>query len=192
MAKKYEFRPDKPQINLLSKLYITQTQRKNILKWFLYAMILLVLSLVQDVILCRFRLFGATTELVPCAIILICIMEGTERGSLFALIASLAYLFSGTAPGTYAMVLITVLAVFACMFRQGYLRKGFSAAMLCTCVAIFAYEMALFGIGVFLGLTYPGRFVGFCITAGLSMLAAPVLYPLVQFIGSIGGDIWKE
>jgi len=192
MAKKYEFRPDKPQINLLSKLYITQTQRKNILKWFLYAMILLVLSLVQDVILCRFRLFGATTELVPCAIILICIMEGTERGSLFALIASLAYLFSGTAAGTYAMVLITVLAGFACMFRQGYLRKGFSAAMLCTCVAIFAYEMALFGIGVFLGLTYPGRFVGFCITAGLSMLAAPVLYPLVQFIGSIGGDIWKE
>lgn len=192
MAKKYEFRPDKPQINILSKLYITATQRKNILKWFLYAMVLLVLSLVQDVILCRFRLFGATTELVPCAIILICIMEGTEKGSLFALIGSLAYLFSGTAVGTYAMVLITVLAVFACMFRQGYLRKGFSAAMLCTCVAVFLYEMALFGIGLFLGLTYPGRFVGFCVTAGLSMLAAPVLYPLVQLIGSIGGDIWKE
>ena len=190
--KKYEFRPDKPQVNLLSKLYITEIQRKNILKWFLYAMILLVLSLVQDVILCRFRILGATTELVPCAIILICVLEGTEKGSLFALIGALAYLFSGTAPGAYAMVLITVLAVFACMFRQGYLRKGFSAAMLCTCAAIFIYEMALFGIGLFLGLTHAGRFVGFCITAGLSMLAAPVLYPLVQLIGSIGGDIWKE
>ena len=190
--KKYEFRPDKPQVNILSKLYITELQRRNILKWFLYAMILLVLSLVQDVILCRFRILGATTELVPCAIILICILEGTERGSLFALIGSLAYLFSGTAPGAYAMVLITVLAVFACMFRQGYLRKGFSAAMLCACAAIFIYEMALFGIGLFLGLTHAGRFVGFCITAGLSMLAAPVLYPLVQLIGSIGGDIWKE
>ncbi|MBQ6839260.1 MAG: hypothetical protein IJO45_01030 [Oscillospiraceae bacterium] len=192
MAKKYEFRPDKPQVNLLSKLYITAIQRKNILKWFLYAMILLVLSLLQDVILCRFRLFGATTELVPCAIILICIMEGTEKGSLFALIGSLLYLFSGTAVGTYAMVLITALAIFACMFRQGYLRKGFSAAMLCTCMALFLYEMGVFGIGVFLGLTYPGRFVGFCVTAGLSMLAAPVLYPLVLRIGSIGGDIWKE
>ncbi len=192
MAKKYDFKPDKPQVNILSKLYITELQRKNILKWFLYAVLLLVLSLLQDVILCRFRLFGATSDLVPCAIILICILEGTEKGSLFALIAALAYLFSGTAPGAYAMVLITVLAVFSCMFRQGYLRKGFSAAMLCTCLAIFLYEMALFGIGLFLDLTHSGRFVGFCVTAVLSMLAAPVLYPLVQLIGSIGGDIWKE
>ncbi len=192
MAKKYEFKPDKPQINLLNKLYITPMQRRSFLKWFLYGMILLVLSVLQDVILCRFRLFGATTELVPCAIILICIMEGTERGSLFALISALLYLFSGTAVGTYAMVLITVLAVFACMLRQGYLRKGFSAAMLCTCAAMFLYEMAVFGIGVFLGNTHPGRFIGFCTTAVLSMLAAPVLYPLVQLIGSIGGDTWKE
>lgn len=192
MPKKYEFKPDKPQVDILSKLYITPTQRKSILKWFLYAMVLLVLSLVQDVILCRFRLFGATSELVPCAIFLICIIEGTQRGSLFALISSLAYLFSGTAVGAYAMVLITVLAVFMSMFRQSYLQKGFAAAMLCTGVALFAYEMAIFGIGVFLSHTYPGRFVGFCITAGLSFLAAPILYPLVQFIASIGGDTWKE
>lgn len=190
--KKYEFKPDKPQVNLLSKLYITAAQRKSILKWFLYAMVLLVLSVVQDVILCRFRLFGATSELVPCAIFLICLMEGTERGSLFALISSLAYLFSGTAAGTYAMVLITVLAIFVCMFRQGYLQKGFAAAMLCTAIAVFVYEMAVFGIGVFLGHTYLGRFVGFCVTAGLSLLAAPILYPLVQLIASIGGDTWKE
>lgn len=192
MRKKYEFRPDKPQVNLLSKLYITATQRKSILKWFLYAMLLLVLSLVQDVILCRFRLFGATTELVPCAIFLICIIEGTEKCSLFALISALAYLFSGTAVGSYAMVLITVLAIFTSMFRQGYLQKGFAAAMLCTALAMFLYELAVFGIGVFLGHTYPGRFAGFCITAGLSVLTAPVLYPLVQFIASIGGDTWKE
>lgn len=190
--KKYEFRPDKPQVNLLSKLYITAAQRKNILKWFLYAMVLLVLSVVQDVILCRFQLLGATTELVPCGIFLICIMEGTQRGSLFALISSLVYLFSGTPAGAYAMVLITALAVFMCMFRQGYLQRGFAATMLCTCVALFLYETAVFGIGVFLGNTYPGRFVGFCITAGLSAIAAPILYPLVQLIGSIGGDAWKE
>lgn len=190
--KKHEFRPDKPQVKALSKLYITAVQRKSILKWFLYAMVLLVLSVVQDVILCRLRIFGATTELVPCAIFLICLIEGTERGSLFALISSLVYLFSGTAVGAYAMVLITVLAVFMTMFRQGYLQKGFAAAMLCTAVAILAYELAVFAIGVFLGHTYPGRIVGFCVTAGLSFLAAPILYPLVQLIASIGGDTWKE
>ena len=155
-------------------------------------MVLLVLSLMQDVILCRARLFGATSELVPCAIFLICIVEGTQKGSVFALVSALAYLFSGTAVGAYAMVLITALAVFMSIFRQSYLQKGFAAAMLCTGLAVFAYEIALFAIGVFLGHTYPGRFGGFCITAGLSFLAAPILYPLVQFIASIGGDTWKE
>lgn len=192
MAKKHEFKPDKPQVNLLSKLYITATQRKNLLKWFLYAMVLLVLSVVQDVILCRVQLMGATTELVPCGIFLICLMEGTQRGSLFALISSLVYLFSGTPVGAYAMVLITALAIFVCMFRQSYLQKGFAAVMLCTVVALFLYEMSVFGIGLFLGNTYPGRFVGFCITTGLTAIAAPILYPFVQLIGSIGGDAWKE
>ena len=192
MAKKYEFKPDKPQVNLLSKLYITAAQRKNLLKWFLYALVLLALGLVQDVILCRMRIFGATTELVPCIIFLICLEEGVQRSCIFALISSLLYLFSGTAVGAYAMVLITLLAIFICMFRQGYLQKGFAAAMLCSGTAIFIYEIVLFGIGLFLGHTHPGRFAGFCITAGLSSLAAPILYPLIRFIASIGGDIWKE
>ena len=47
MAIKYEFKPDKPQVNLLSKLYITTAQRKNLLKWFLYALVLLVLGAVK-------------------------------------------------------------------------------------------------------------------------------------------------
>ena len=192
MAKKFEFKPDKPQVDLLSKLYITPAQRKNILKWFLYSLVLLVLCLVQDVILSRLRLFGATTELIPCAIFLICIAEGVQRSCVFVLISAVVYLFSGTAVGAYAMVQITVLAIFVSMFRQGYLQKGFAAAMLCTGTAIFIYEMAIFGIGLFIGHTHAGRFVGFCITAGLSFLAAPVLYPLIRFIASIGGDLWKE
>ena len=192
MTNKHEFRPDKPQINILSKLYITASQRKSILKWFLYSMVLLALSVVQDVILCRFQLFGASTELVPCGIFLICILEGVQSGSLFALISSLVYLFSGTPVGAYAMVLITALAIFMCIFRQGYLQAGFAAAMLCTCVCLFVYELAIFGIGLFLGNTYPQRIVGFLTTAGLSALVAPLLYPLVKLIGSIGGNTWKE
>ena len=108
MGKKYEFRPDKPRSSWLSKLHLTQLQRKIILKWGLYGLSLLILSQLQDVILCRFRLFGATTELVPCAIILICVMEGLESGSLFALIGSMVYVFSGSAPDTFAIAFLTV------------------------------------------------------------------------------------
>ena len=192
MAKKYEFKPDRTGTNFISKLYLTQKQRMALLKWVLYSLVLLLLSVLQDVILCRFHLFGATTELVPCGIFLICILEGTERGSVFALVASMLYLFSGTAPGVYSMVFITALGIFAAMFRQSYLQNGFSATMLCTGIATFMYEICVFAIGLFLGLTVGRRFGGFCITAAMSLIAAPALYPVLRLIGTIGGESWKE
>ena len=192
MKKQIEFRQDKPRIGVLSKLYLTQKQRRSLLKWCLYGLVLLVLSVLQDVILSRLRLFGATTELVPCGIFLICILEGTHTGSVFALVAALAYLFSGSAPGVFAMVFIVVLAVFMCIFRQAYLQKGFGATMLCTAAAMVLYELAVLAFGLFLELTIPDRITGFLVTAALSLAAAPVLYPIVLSIGALGGDAWKE
>ena len=192
MARKYEFQPDKPRVSWISKLYLTKQQRAVLLKWALYALLLLVLSVLQDVVLCRFRLFGATAELIPCAIFLICVMEGAQQGSVFALVGSALYVFSGTAAGPYSMVLITFIAVFVCIFRQGYLQPGFAATMLCTVFSVFLYELVVFAVGLVLGLTIPSRLFGFLITAGFSCLAAPVLYPLALFIGSIGGETWKE
>ena len=192
MPKKQEFQADKPRAGLLDKLYITPKQRLALLKWVLIGLVLLLLSVLQDVVLCRFRLFGATTDLVPCAILLICIMEGVENGCVFALVSSLIYQFSGSAPGMYAMVFLTVLAIFAAIFRQSYLQKGFGAALLCTGCGLLLYEMLIFLAGLFLGLTYPGRVVGFLITGGLSLISVPLLYPLILFIGKIGGSIWNE
>ena len=89
MAKKYEFRPDKPKFSLLTYLILSPNQRRKALKWGLYTAFLVFLSVLQDVALSRVRILGATTELIPCAIFLICIMEGVEQGSVFALISSL-------------------------------------------------------------------------------------------------------
>lgn len=192
MAKKNEFQPDKPKLGLIDRLHMTRQQRRVLLKWVLYAAVLVFLSLLQDVILCHLRVFGASTELVPCAIFLICLLEGTESGSVFGLVASCLYLFSGTAPGVYSLVILTFLAVFATFLRQAYLQKGFASAMLCTVPTLFAYEILTYAFGLFLGLTHPSRILGFLITAGLTSLTAPVLYPLFLRIGSIGGEPWKE
>ena len=192
MAKKYEFKPDKPVSGILAKLYITRQQRRSILRWGLYALVLLVLSVVQDVLLCRFRLFGATTELVPCGIFLICLLEGLERGSVFSLCASCLYLFSGSAPGNYAIVFITALAVAVTAFRQSFLQKGFPAALLCAAVAMFVYELAVFALGLFLGMTTLSRIGSRCVTTALTLVAVPVLYPILSAISTIGGEAWKE
>ncbi len=192
MAKKYEFKPDKPRLGFFSKLFLTQKQRKTLLKWLLYALVLLALSVLQDVLLCRVRIFGATTELVICGIFLICLAEGVESGSVFALIASGLYLFSGTAAGIYSIVFITFLAVAVTYFRQAYLKKGFLAVMLCAIFAITVYEMLVFFIGAFLGMTTLSRIGGFFTTAMLTNLTAPLLYPVIRSISTIGGQAWKE
>ncbi len=192
MLFKKEFKSDKPHSGFLGKLYMTPKQRKSFLKWSLYAILLLVLSLLQDVVLCRYRVLNATTELVPVGIFLICILEGAENGSVFALISSLLYLFSGTAAGLYSMVLITVIAIAVTIFRQAYLQKGFGAALLCMVAAMLSYELLQFCMGLFLGQTFPARVIGFLVTTGLSLVAVPMLYPIALSIEKIGGETWKE
>ncbi len=192
MAKRNEFKPDKPRSGLISKLFLTRQQRQKLLKWLLYGLVLLILSVVQDVLLSRVRLFGATTELVIVGIFLICMAEGVERGSVFSLIAACLYLFSGTAAGYFSIVFITALSVGVTLFRQSYLQNGFAAAMLCTAFAVMAYALAVFLIGVFLEMTTPGRIVTHLLTGLYSLVFAPVLYPVITGISTIGGEAWKE
>lgn len=192
MRLKKDFKSDKPYSGFWGKLYLTHKQRRSILKWTLYGVLLVALSLLQDAVLCKFRVMGATTELVPVGIFVICILEGAETGSIFALVSSLLYLFSGTAAGPYTMLFITVLAVGVTIWRQAYLQKGFAAALLCAASATLVLQLLQFVVGLFLQATIPSRFTGFLITAGLSMVAIPVLYPIALSIESIGGETWKE
>ena len=192
MAKKYEFKPDKPKAGLLSKLYLTQKQRKSLLKWALYGLVLVVLSVLQDVLLCRVSLFGATTELVPVGIFLVCVLEGVDSGTLFGLVAGALYVFSGSAAGNHVIVLIPVIGFLVTWLRQSFLRSGFAAAMLCTAAAMVLYVLTVFLVSVFFGLTPFSRIGVFGLQTFLSLLAAPALYPLMRLIGKAGGEAWKE
>lgn len=190
--KNYEFRPDKTGPGLLSRFYLTETQRLAALKWFLYSVVVLTLLILQDVVLCKLYVYGATTDLVPCALLMICVLEGADNGSLFTLIASLVYLYSGSSPGYHILVLLPVLGVGASVFRESFLRKGFSATVLCAGAAQVIYEMIIFGVALFLNLTHQGRFSVALITWGLSLATMPLLYPILVSIGKIGGKTWKE
>ena len=192
MAKKYEFKPDKANSGFANKLILTRLQQRQLLKWLLYTLVLLVLSVLQDVLLCQVRIFGSTTELVPCGIFLICLAEGMEGGCVYALVASACYLFSGSAAGYHSLVLLTGISILISYFRQSYLRKGFAATMLCVAAGLAAYELTVFAVALFLGQTHAGRLGAFALTAGLTFLSAPALYPVVGAISKIGGEAWKE
>ena len=192
MKKERSFRPDKVGTTVLHKLYISPSQRRTILKWSLYSAVLILISVIQDVMLSNLRLYGATTELVPCAIFLIAVLEGAEGGSVFTLVAAWIYLYTGTPAGPYCIVFITALGLGVSMFRQAYLQRGIGTAVLCVAVCMLVYELAVFGIGIFLGETQFYRILGFLITALTSVVAVPALYPLFLRIQAIGGETWRE
>lgn len=190
--KKNEFRPDRPDNDILGKLLLTKKQSKTLLRWVLFSLVCLLALLLQDVLMSRIEIFGATTDLVPAVIFSICILQGGESSCIFALVASALYQFSGSAPGPYCIVLITAFGVLSSIFRQAYLRKGFSALMLCAVLAVLIYELSLYGIGTFLGSTTADRIGRFLVTAAFTALPLPVIYPILLRIGKIGGETWKE
>lgn len=190
--KKLEFRPDRTGSGLWSKLYITPSQRKTLLKWALYSALCIGVLVVQDVILSRFRLFGGSVDLTPMLLLMICVLEGPEVGGVFTLTASVFYYYSGSAPGTYCILLLTCLGIFAAMFRQNFLQRSFSAHWVCTVTVGLVYQLAVFAMGLFLTHTHPGRYLAFLMNALLGAAALPLLYPALTAIGKIGGTPWKE
>lgn len=187
-----EFRPDPTASTWLKTRKLTRQQKLRLLKWVLYALIVMMCLVIQDVIMSQFRLFGATTDLAVGAIVLITVIEGTEVGSLFVLIASTLYWFSGSAPTPICIALMTAFGIGATMFRQMFWHRSRGTLTLCACLALTAYELGLFVTGVMQGLTYFGRLPSFLLTSAYTCLVMIPLYTLVNKTGLIGGNTWKE
>ena len=190
--RKYEFRPDPTGYDWMSKMMLTKKQQRAALKWFLYSLVCVAGLVLQDSMLAQLRLFGGIFELAPAIIILICVLEGCENGAVFALTGAMIYVFSGSGQDRYCILYLTVAAVLASAFRQGYLRRGFGSELICTGGAMLLYELMVFGTGVFLELTYGGRWGVFVMTALISTAGAAAVYKPLKTIGTIGGNLWKE
>ena len=190
--KSVEFKPDVMGSSWTNKLHITHVQKDTLLKWSSYIGLCILLCMLQDVIMSQIHIFGATTDLVVSAILLITVMEGVENGSLFVILASLAYYFSGSAPSPWCILLLTFFGIGTSIFRQMYLHRGLISITFCAGIALMAYELGTYAIALFQGLTYWERIFTFLITGGMSWAIMLLLYPLINKIGLIGGNIWKE
>lgn len=187
-----EFKPDAKVATFGKTIRMTRQQRLRLMKWVLYILTVVLCLTIQDVIMSQISIFGATTDLAVCAIMMITVIEGTEVGSLFVLIASIVYYFSGTAPGVYCIVLMTFLGIGATLFRQMYWHRSQGSIILCAGIAVTTYELGLFVVGIASGLTHFGRIGVFFLTAVFSCAALIPLYFLIYKIGMIGGNTWKE
>ena len=191
-ARQPEFRQDTLGTGFLKKLYMTKQQRLRILRWLSYSLSCLAALLIQDNILSRLPIMGACIDLPAAVILLITVIEGTESGSIFVLLASTLYYFTGSAPGPYVVALMTVFGIGATLFRQAYWHRSRGAILLCACMALMLYEVGTFGGAIFMKLTRWDR-IGRFLLSGLYGCALMVpLYPLMHKFGSIGGHTWKE
>ena len=189
---KPDFKPDSEKVDILKVLHLTQVQRDKYLKWGLYIALIVVLCMIQDVIMSQVSIFGATTDLAVCAILLITVIEGIEVGSLFVLIASCLFYFSGSSPGPMSVGIMTFLGIGACLFRQMYWHRNQASIVLCAGLALMLYELGNFVVGIATDLTRWDR-LGVFVTTGLLSIAVMIpLYSLVNRIGQIGGNTWKE
>lgn len=192
LSKQSEFKPDPRQNSLSGLFHVTQLQKQRMLKWTLYVLTGILLLTIQDVIMSRVSIFGATTDLPVVYILLITVIEGVDVGCLFVLFASTIYYFSGSAPGPYCIGLLCAVGIIATLLRQAYLRRTKASIVICAGIALTIYEMGLFVVGIGLGLTRWDRVFSFLITAGYSFGVMVLLYPLINRIGLIGGTTWKE
>jgi hypothetical protein len=190
--KSAQFKPDVMGSDWISQFHITRVQRDIFLKWGSYIGICLLLCMIQDVIMSQVRIMGATTDLVVSAILLITVMEGVETGSMFVILSSLIYYFTGSAPSPWCVLTLTYLGIGASIFRQMYLHRGLLSITFCAGVALMIYEVITYGIALFLGLTYWGRIFHFVVTGAMSWAFMLALYPLIHKLGMIGGNTWKE
>lgn len=190
--KPVEFRPDAQGSSLKKLLYFTHQQRTEFLRWVLYGGMCVLMLVLQDVLMSRLAVMGATTDLAPAVILLIAVMENSEVGSLFALIAGILYFFSGSAPLAYCVIFLTVCGMFFSLLRQQYLHRSIGAVVVCAGAGVTAYELALWGTGLFLGLTRFDRLGRFFLTGVYSTVAMVPLYWILNKIGTMGGRQWKE
>lgn len=188
----YEFKPDPKGTNFLKRLYMTRLQRMTLLKWGTYALTGVALLVIQDVIMSEMRISGATTDLPVAFILLVGLYEGLENGSVFTLAAALFYWFSGSAPTPVCVGLLCVLNVFIGLFRQMYWNRSFGSLTLCAGISIMLYEMLLFALGLFQGLTIMDRVGVFALTGAFTCITMLPMYPLVRVISKIGGESWRE
>ena len=187
-----DFKPDVQKATWVKTARLTRLQKLRLTRWALYVLTVVFAVVLQDVIMSQVSLFGATTDLPACAILLITVIEGSEVGSLFVLIASTLYYFSGNAPTAYCIGLMTFFGIGATLFRQMYWHRSKGSIVLCGSIALTLYEVGLFVVGIMSGLTHWGRLPSFLLTAFYSCLILIPLDSLIFKIGLIGGNTWKE
>ena len=125
------------------------TRQDQIYKWFIYALGLLPIWILDAFLLGRYPLHGTKPLLLLLAVVAVSVLEGASAGARFGLAVGLLWEL-GYAGGSGALILFLVLVGAAAGSAAQYaLTQGFLGSFLCSAAAMAALELLQIFLGVF-------------------------------------------
>ena len=160
---------------------------RNYIMWALYALLFLLVMLVQTTVFGRVRFYGVKLNLMPVVMVCIAMGVGHEAGGLFGLVAAVVWFAAGADDGVLAMVSFTLMGILAGYLCDAVFSRRFLPAFFLTLGALVFHEGAVFLLKYYLE-GAAGELIRWVpVSAGLSVLACPVIYPAAKAIRKVGG-----
>lgn len=160
---------------------------KNTLMWVLYAVLFLFVLLVQTMVFGRTRFFGVKLNLIPVVIVCVSLWAGHEASGLFGLAAGFLWFLTGADDGSLSIVTFTVCGILASWLCANVFPRRFGSALILCLGALLLHEGVFFLLKYYLEEAAFSMALWVPVTAGLSVLSCPVIYPLAKAIGKAGG-----
>ncbi|MBE6932340.1 MAG: hypothetical protein E7464_03030 [Ruminococcaceae bacterium] len=176
----------------LRKLHITRSQWRTFFKWALYTAAFVATVVLQSVILSRMPVFGAKVNLVPYFVGCVCIIEGADSGSMFALLISLVWALSGGDMGYVSVLVLTCGGMGLGLLMRKLLRQQLVTCVVCCFVLSLCHESAIFLLRLFLDTATAAQYFRILIPGVLlGIPSCPVFFYLFRAIHRVGGNTWN-
>ena len=157
--------------------------------WGLYALLFLLVMLLQTTVFGRLRFFGVKLSLLPSLLVCIAMHTGHEAGGLFGLLAALFWSMAGGDNGSLCILTFTLCGILSGWLCDVFFPKRIYSAAILAAAGLLLHEGAVFLLQFYLSAA-DGRLLWWVpLTVVLSMPAVPFLYLLAKAIRKAGAAV---
>ena len=160
-------------------------RNKKPIMWTLYGVLFLVMCVLQTTLLGDVTLFTAKFSLMPTLIACVAMIQGAERGGIYALACGFFWYCSGADGTALPIITFTVCGIVIGWLGENFLVRSFLSALLVSLGATVFCQGALLAVKCYLGGANAGFVPKYLIGAAISLIACPILYPVSCAIGRI-------
>lgn len=159
------------------------TTRDFFIKWLAYALALLPVWLLEELLFSRYPILGLTPMLLPLAAVAVATLEGASGGTGFALAVGILFdAAQGQVPGAFTL-LLALMGLCSGLLSRYILRQNLVGCFLCSLLTLVAVDALRILLRLVLGVADPAALLTL---AGqeilLSLCFVPPVYLLFRWV----------